>query len=77
MMDELVQELSQKTGLPQDKAQEAVTVVLNFLKARLPAPLAGELDSLLAGGSAESGGLASEAKTFAAGLGGMFGGKTE
>jgi hypothetical protein len=75
MMEELVQELSQKTGLPQDKAQEAVNVIVGHLKARLPEPLANALDGVLAGGTAEGGGLAGEAKAMAAELGGMFGSK--
>jgi hypothetical protein len=75
MMEELVQELSQKTGLPQDKAQEDVNVIVSHLKARLPGPLASALDSVLAGGAAESGGLAGEEKAIAAELGGMFGNK--
>ncbi len=49
-MDELVKLVSQKTGLPQDKAKVAVETVVNFLKTRLPAPIAGQLDAILAGG---------------------------
>jgi len=39
MMDELVQKLSEKTGLPPDKAQEVVNVVVSHLKEKLPEPL--------------------------------------
>jgi hypothetical protein len=59
MMDELVNEVAQKTGLSQDQAQAAVTSVIGFLRNRLPAPLAGALDHLLSGGSTD--GLAAEA----------------
>jgi hypothetical protein len=75
MMNELVQELSEKTGLSQDKAQEVVNVVVSHLKARLPTPLANALDSFLNGDSSGSGSLLEEAKAMASGLGGMFGKK--
>jgi hypothetical protein len=42
--------------------------VADFLKAKLPAPLAGQIDGLLAGGKADLGNLAK-------GLGGLLGGK--
>lgn len=77
MMDELVQKLSQKTGLSPDKAQEVVSVVLSHLKEKLPAPLASGLDSYLAGGSTEGGSLADKAKAMASGLGSMFEKKAE
>ena len=55
-MDELVALVSQKTGLPPEQARTAAETVLGFLKTRLPAPLAGQLDSLLAGSATEGGG---------------------
>ncbi|NPV86872.1 MAG: hypothetical protein HPY45_12785 [Anaerolineae bacterium] len=69
-MDELVKLVSQKTGLPEDKAKLAVETVLNFLKQKLPAPLAAQLDGLLDGniGMDDIAGLAS-------GLSGLFGKK--
>lgn len=77
MMDELVQRLSQKTGLTPDQAQEAVNVVLSHLKEKLPGPLANDLESFLAGGSGESGSLVDKAKAVASGLGSVFGKKAE
>jgi hypothetical protein len=77
MMDELIQKLSQKTGLSPDKCQEVVNVVMSHLKEKLPAPLASGLDSYLAGGSTESGSLADKAIAMASGLGSMFGKKAE
>jgi hypothetical protein len=73
MMDELVQELSQKTGLSPEKSQEVVNVVITHLKARLPEPLANGLDSLWAGNSAGGENLAEKAISMATGLGSMFG----
>ncbi|HMA35717.1 MAG TPA: hypothetical protein VKY74_14725 [Chloroflexia bacterium] len=67
-MDQLVNEVAQKTGLPQDQAKQAVDAVISTLKQQLPAPIAGELDTLLAGGdvSTNVGNLAGE-------LGGLLG----
>ena len=67
-MDELVKLLGQKFGLKDDTAKQVVTTVAEFLKKKLPAPVAGQIDSLLAGGKADLGSLAK-------GLGGLLGGK--
>jgi uncharacterized protein (DUF2267 family) len=71
-MDELLAQVTQRTGLPPDQARQAVEVVLDFLKQRLPAPVAGHLDQFLGGGppsgtqgSSGFGGIAQE-------LGGLF-----
>lgn len=46
-MDELVKMVSDRTGLPEDQAKKAAEAVLEFLKEKLPAPLAGQLDNLI------------------------------
>ncbi len=46
-MDELVNLVVQKTGLPQATAQKAANVVIDYLKKRLPAPVAGQIDAVL------------------------------
>lgn len=66
-MDELIKLVAQKTGLPQEKAKIAVDTVINFLKKKLPPSVAGQLDSLLAGGNLSS--------DLTKGLGGLLGGK--
>jgi uncharacterized protein (DUF2267 family) len=48
-MEELIELVVNKTGISQDQAQMAVDVVFDFLKDKLPEPLAGQLDGLLAG----------------------------
>lgn len=53
-MEELIALVSQKTGLPAPQAKVAVETVLGFLKQKLPAPLAGQLDSLIEGGGVSS-----------------------
>lgn len=46
-MDELIKLVVQKAGISEDQARQAVSVVVNFLKERLPAPIAGQLDGVL------------------------------
>jgi hypothetical protein len=54
-MDELVKQVAQRTGISEDQARTAVTTVLGFLKDKLPAPIASQIDKVAGGG--ESGGL--------------------
>jgi uncharacterized protein (DUF2267 family) len=46
-MDELVTLVQEKAGLPEDKAKQAVNVVIDFLKDRLPGPIAAQVDAAL------------------------------
>jgi hypothetical protein len=48
-MDELVKALSEKTGLPEDKARLAADTVVNFIKSKLPQSIAGQVDGALTG----------------------------
>ena len=68
-MQELINQVAQRTGLAPDKAKIAVETVLNFAKTRLPAPIATQLESALTGGGL--GDLAGAAR----GMGGSFGTK--
>jgi uncharacterized protein (DUF2267 family) len=69
-MDEIVQQVVERTGIPEDKARLAVQVVLSQLEKRLPGPIASQISAHLSGGgSSTGGGLGDVAK----GLGGMFG----
>ncbi len=49
-MDELVKTVSQQTGLPEAQARQAAEVVIKFIKDKLPAPVASQVDSLLGNG---------------------------
>ena len=62
-MDELVKMVAEKTGLSQEMATTAVTTVLDFVKKKLPAPIASQIDSVIGGASPASA------------LGGLFGKK--
>ena len=46
-MKELTNIIVQKTGISQENAQKSVQVMFGFLKTKLPAPLAAQLDSFL------------------------------
>jgi hypothetical protein len=48
-MDDLITLVAQKTGLAPDKARAAVNTVVGYLKDRLPAPLANQIDGALSG----------------------------
>jgi hypothetical protein len=48
-MDELVNLIVKKTGIPKETAKQVVTVVIDFLKKKLPAPIAGQVDAVLSG----------------------------
>ena len=54
-MDELVELVSQKTGLSPEKARSAVETVVGYLKDKLPDPMAGQIEALLEGGQAAKG----------------------
>ncbi len=70
-MDEIVNLVAQQVGLPADKAQMAVNVILNHLKSKAPA-LSGPLDTLLAGGDGRGAGGLGDLAGGLGGLGDMF-----
>jgi hypothetical protein len=75
-MNEIVQPIVQRAGIPEDKARMAVEVVMGQLEKQLPARIAAQVRSYLAGGGKASGGQASGGLgDIARGLGGMFGKK--
>lgn len=65
-VDELIKRVAEKTGIPEAKAKVAVDTVVDFLKQRLPAPVASQVDAVLSGASMTD---------MAKGLGGMLGKK--
>jgi len=67
-MEELINLVVAKTGLSESHARLAVETVLSFLKSKLPAPLASQIDGLLAGGA--SSGL--DLGSIGGALGGLF-----
>jgi hypothetical protein len=69
-MEELIASVAQKTGLDAAKARQAVETVLNFVKSKLPAPVASQIDGLISGSG--GGGIGDAVKN----LGDMFGKKS-
>ena len=67
-MDELIKQVAGKTGISEDQARTAVSTVLDFVKARLPAPLAGQIDSVVTG----EGGAGDMVGDIASKVGGLF-----
>lgn len=80
-MEELIRQVTERTGISPEQAQTAVTTVLGFLKTRLPEPIAGQLEGFLGGGAGAAGdvvgGLGGAAGSVLGGLGGMLGGNKE
>jgi hypothetical protein len=70
-MQQLINQVTQRTGIPEDKARAAVDTVVGYLKQHLPGPIASQLDSAVSGQSTEGqsgmGGIADKAR-------GMMGG---
>lgn len=79
-MEELLNKVAEKTGLPLDKAQGAIDAVMEFLKEKLPAPIAGQIENLMAGGGDALGGVTDKLGDVTGGLtdklGDMFGKKS-
>lgn len=69
-MEELIKRVSERTGMPEDKAKTAIETVVGFLKERLPGPIASHVDSALesAGGT-----IVDKASDLIGNIGGMFG----
>ncbi len=65
-MDEIINRVAEKTGLPADKARSAVDAVLGFLKEKLPGPIGSQIDSVISGGG-------NPVDAIKKGLGGLLG----
>jgi hypothetical protein len=72
-MDELIKLVATKVGISPDQAEKAVTIVLGFLKERLPEPIAGQLDGIVAGDAGAAGGV--DLGDIEGTIGGLFGKK--
>lgn len=72
-MNELINQITSRTGISEAQAQEAVKMALSFVKTKLPEPMAAQLDNYLAVDAA--GGMVNQVQQQLGNLGGMFGGK--
>ncbi|MBT8038539.1 MAG: DUF2267 domain-containing protein [Verrucomicrobiae bacterium] len=66
-MDELKKQLMEKLGLDEAISQQAIDMVLGFVKDKLPENVQGLVDSAASGELPDTGGLLDQAK-------GLFGG---
>ena len=74
-MKELIDQVVAKVGISPEQAQGSVATVLEFLKGKLPGPIASQLENFVSGdgeGGEEGGGNPLDAAKDA--LGGFFGG---
>lgn len=69
-MEELIKLVTEKTGLPNDKAAVAVEVVVGFLKQRLPGSVGEQLTAVVSGTGGS--GLTEKVKGIAETVGGVF-----
>ncbi len=81
-MDDLIKTIQEKTGLPDEKAQDVIETVVGFIAHKLPGPIGDQVKNFLGdeggdsgGGEGEGGGgLLDQAKDALGGLGGLLGG---
>lgn len=73
-MDELISQITSRTGISPEQAQQAVEMVIAFAKSKLPEPLAAQVDSFLGSNSAPTG-MMDQVQQQMGDLGGLFGGK--
>lgn len=67
-MEKIVKMVAERSGISESQAETAVRTVASFLKNKLPAGLAGQVDNYLNGTKTEEPGLGNQLK-------GMFGKK--
>ncbi len=54
MNEQVINLIVKRTGITQEHAEKAVLVVFDFLKTKLPAPIASQLEPFLTGGPANA-----------------------
>ena len=69
-MDELIKQVTAKAGISEDQARSAVNTVLDFVKTRLPAPIASQIENAMSG---EGGGVGGAVGDIASKVGGLLG----
>ncbi|HLL72339.1 MAG TPA: hypothetical protein VK363_12935 [Pyrinomonadaceae bacterium] len=74
-MEELIQQVSQRSGISEDQARKAVDTVLGYMRDKLPASASGMIDSAIGGGANVAGNVADTAQNVLGNIGGMFGKK--
>jgi nucleoid DNA-binding protein len=70
-MEILIQQITERTGISDSQARQAVEMVTNYLKSQLPSPVAAQIDSLLSGQDSQN--MTDQAQQMLGNLGGIFG----
>ena len=73
-MDELISQITSKTGISEDQARQAVTMAVSFIQTKLPEPIASQLGTFL-NISSPAAGMGEQLQQQLGNLGGMFGGQ--
>jgi hypothetical protein len=68
-MDDLIKQITERTGLPADQARAAAQTTIDFIKEKLPESMRGYVDMALNSGMIDD--VAGQAGNI---LGGLFGG---
>ena len=71
-MDDLIKQITERTGLPADQARAAAQTTIDFIKEKLPESMRGYVDMALNSGMIND--VAGQAGNI---LGGLFGGAKE
>ncbi|MEZ4335577.1 MAG: hypothetical protein R3B82_03025 [Sandaracinaceae bacterium] len=74
-MDEIVKQVSAKTGLSEEQSRVAVSLVIAWVKTKLPEGIRGQVDGFLAGGAGAGAGGGDLASMASGALGGLLGKK--
>jgi uncharacterized protein (DUF2267 family) len=73
-MDQLISEVTKRTGITDQQARDAVQSVVGFIKEKLPPGMASQIDALMAGQAPDLSNVnLNDAGNIAKDLGGMFG----
>ena len=74
MVQDLINQIVEKTGVPADKAQQVLGIVANFVKQKFPM-VGGQIDSVLGTGGGQSGGgdAGNSGSNFMSDIGGKIG----
>lgn len=74
-MEELIKQVSERSGISEAQARKAVDTVMNYMRDKLPASVSGTIDGALGSGANVAGDVADTAQNVLGNLGGMFGKK--
>jgi hypothetical protein len=73
-MEELIRQITERTGISEEQAQQAVSMVVGFAKDKLPEPIASQLEGFLGASGGDASGILGQVQQLG-NLGGLFGGK--